>query len=215
MREADRPRDAQPPSDVADAPRFRRAEEADVPAIVALVESAYRGVSSRAGWTTEADLLDGQRTDADEVRSLLADPRARIVLATDAHGALLGCVKLENGHETDATTHDGGGNAGSEATSIETSGAAWIGLFAVNPTLQARGLGRALLAEAERLARTELGRSAARMTVIAQRDVLLAWYARCGYAPTGATEPFPYGNPRAGLPRRPDLYFVVLEKRLG
>jgi GNAT superfamily N-acetyltransferase len=183
--------------DRSGTPRFRHAHAGDVDAIVALVESAYRGASSRAGWTTEAELLDGQRTDADEVRALLADPHARIVLATDADGALLGCVKLEDG-----------GDAHGE-------GFAWIGMFAVSPTLQARGLGRALLAEAERLARTEFGRSAARMTVIAQRDVLLAWYARCGYAPTGATEPFPYGNPRAGRPRRPDLYFVVLEKRLG
>ncbi len=185
-------------SDATDAPRFRRANAGDVDAIVALVESAYRGPASRAGWTTEADLLDGQRTDADEVRALLADPHARLVLATDADGALLGCVKVED-----------------DAISKEGVGAAWIGMFAVNPTLQTRGLGRALLAEAERLARTELGRSVARMTVIAQRDVLLAWYARCGYAPTGATLPFPYGNPRAGLPRRPDLHFVVLEKRLG
>jgi GNAT superfamily N-acetyltransferase len=187
-------------TDTRETPRFRRAHAGDVDAIVALVESAYRGPSSRTGWTTEADLLDGQRTDADEVRTLLADPRARIVLATDDDGALLGCVKLEDGGDADGDTSDG---------------FAWIGMFAVNPTLQARGLGRALLAEAERLARTALGRTVARMTVIAQRDVLLAWYARCGYAPTGATEPFPYGNPRAGLPRRPDLYFVVLEKRLG
>src|SRR4051794_13241714 len=42
---------------------FREAGPADLGAIVALVESAYRGESSRAGWTTEADLLDGQRTD--------------------------------------------------------------------------------------------------------------------------------------------------------
>jgi predicted N-acetyltransferase YhbS len=187
-----------PPDAPPDAPRFRRATDADVPAVVALVESAYRGTSSRAGWTTEADLLDGQRTDADEVRALLADPRARILLATDAAGALLGCVKLED----DAIANDG-------------VGAAWIGMFAVSPTLQARGLGRALLTEAERQAHTELGHALARMTVIAQRAEILAWYARRGYAPTGATEPFPYGNPRAGLPKRDDLYFTVLEKRLG
>jgi GNAT superfamily N-acetyltransferase len=181
-----------PPDAPPDAPRFRRATDADVPAIVALVESAYRGTSSRAGWTTEADLLDGQRTDADEVRALLADPRARILLATDAAGALLGCVKLEDADD-----------------------AAWIGMFAVSPTLQARGLGRALLTEAERQAHTELGHALARMTVIAQRAEILTWYARRGYTPTGATEPFPYGNPRAGLPKRDDLYFTVLEKRLG
>jgi ribosomal protein S18 acetylase RimI-like enzyme len=91
---------------------------------------------------------------------------------------------------------------------------AHIGMFAVRPTLQSRGFGSALLEQAERLARAELGVTRAELSVIEQRLDLLPWYERRGYRRTGATEPFPYGNPRFGLPRRPDLRFVVLAKLL-
>jgi ribosomal protein S18 acetylase RimI-like enzyme len=169
---------------------FRRASTADVPAIVAVVESAYRGDASRAGWTTEADLLDGQRTDAQEVESLIADPAGQIVLAEEG-GQLVGSVLVSD--------HDGG---------------AYIGMFAVRPGRQGRGVGRALLAEAERVGREELGKSFAHMTVLVQRQELIAWYERRGYRRTGVNVPFPYGEPRSGLPRRGDLVFEVLRKDL-
>ena len=77
------------------APVFRDATPDDVPAIVALVESAYRGESSRAGWTTEADLLDGQRTDAGSVRELVAAPDSMVLLAQQPGAdALLACCHL-------------------------------------------------------------------------------------------------------------------------
>jgi ribosomal protein S18 acetylase RimI-like enzyme len=169
---------------------FRRALSEDVVRVVQLVESAYRGAASRVGWTTEADLLGGQRTDAEEVASLIAAPGACLLLAL-LSGRSVGCVLVR-------------AEAGSRVQ---------IGMFAVRPELQARGVGRALLGEAERLASAEWGATLARMTVIEQRGELLAWYARRGYHPTGETQPFPYGNPRFGLPRREDLRFVVLEKR--
>lgn len=53
------------------------------------------------------------------------------------------------------------------------------------------------------------------MTVIRQRSELIAFYARRGYVPSGATAPFPYGDARAGIPRRDDLEFIVLEKVLA
>lgn len=170
---------------------FRFATAADAELIVALVESAYRGEASRAGWTTEADLLDGQRTDRQEIEGLLADPGALIVLACEGD-AVAGSVVVTRAAER--TAH--------------------IGMFAVRPKLQARGIGRALLAEAERVAQVCFTATTTKMTVIEQRADLLAWYARRGYAPTGATEPFPYGDPRFGLPRRDDLRFLVLAKRL-
>ncbi|HVZ35028.1 MAG TPA: GNAT family N-acetyltransferase, partial [Polyangiaceae bacterium] len=166
------------------APPFsvRAALAADANAIVQLVESAYRGDSSRAGWTTEADLLDGQRTDMEQVAGLLINPAARILIArTDRE--LLGSVLVE----------------------AETAGVAHIGMFAVRPSLQGRGIGRALLEHAELLAREVFGAERAQMSVIEQRSDILAWYRRLGYRQTGATEPFPYGNPRFGLPRRADL----------
>ena len=169
---------------------FRRAGKADVAAVVALVESAYRGDASRAGWTTEADLLDGQRTDAAAVSALIADPGCQILLAHD-DAVLVGSLLLRD----------------------EESGA-HLGMIAVRPTAQGKGIGRALLAEAERIARDELGRRTARMTVLAQRPELIAWYQRRGFEPCGRREPFPYGDIRVGLPRRSDLFFEVLVKTL-
>jgi ribosomal protein S18 acetylase RimI-like enzyme len=170
--------------------QFRRATLADVPSIVALVESAYRGDASRVGWTTEADLLDGQRTDPDAVAELINNPESRILLAEGPDG-LLGSVLLSD-----------------EGEGI------YIGMFAVRPGGQGRGVGSALLAEVERVSRDEMGRPFARMTVLAQRPELIAWYERRGYQRTGEREPFPYGDPRLGLPRRDDLVFEVLRKAL-
>ncbi|MGZ6807861.1 MAG: hypothetical protein ACXVGG_14740, partial [Mycobacteriaceae bacterium] len=73
----------------------------------------------------------------------------------------------------------------------------------------------ALLAEAERMALRELACSTMEMTVITQRVELIAWYERRGYRRTGQTQPFPYGDERFGVPRRPDLAFEVLSKQLA
>lgn len=170
---------------------FGLATPADAEAILTLVESAYRGEPSRAGWTTEADLLGGQRTDREEVDALLGAAAVAIVLARQ-RAELVASV----------------------AVRIDLERVAHIGMFAVRPTLQRSGIGSTLLAEAERVAR-ERGAREAEMTVIEQRTELLGWYARRGYLPTGETEPFPYGNPRFGLPKRDDLRFLVLAKKLG
>jgi GNAT superfamily N-acetyltransferase len=177
---------------------YRVAVDRDVPAVVDLVESAYRGERSKAGWTTEADLLDGQRTDADEVAAIVAAPNKLLVLATDTDtGAdagvdLIACCLIER----------------------RDHGRAYFGSFAVRPGMQGGGIGKGLLAEAERIARDDWACSVVEMTVIAQREDLIAWYVRRGYAVTGETRPFPYGDPRFGLPRRDDLHFAVVEKPL-
>jgi ribosomal protein S18 acetylase RimI-like enzyme len=87
-------------------------------------------------------------------------------------------------------------------------------MFAVSPALQGGGIGKTILAEAERQVRDRWGASRMEMTVLTQRADLIGWYERRGYARTGATEPFPYGDERFGLPRRPDLLFEVLAKAL-
>jgi ribosomal protein S18 acetylase RimI-like enzyme len=175
------------------APTFTTATTHDVPAVVALVESAYRGDASRAGWTTEADLLDGQRTDAEAVRAIAASPSSQLLLARDDDGELVACCQLER--------RDGD--------------VCYFGMFAVRPGRQGSGLGRAVVTEAERRARQDWSASTMEMTVIAQRRDLIAWYVRLGYAETTETVPFPYGNERFGLPLRDDLYFVVLRKPLA
>ncbi|BFV55210.1 GNAT family N-acetyltransferase [Kitasatospora sp. CMC57] len=169
---------------------FRPAGPADVPALVELVESAYRGDASRAGWTTEADLLDGQRTDAEGVAAAIAAPGG-VVLLAERDGELVACCQLEHRGET-----------------------AYFGMFSVRPTQQGGGLGRMVLAEAERVARERWGVTALEMTVIVQRAELIAWYERRGYRRTGELSPFPYGDERFGVPRRPDLRFEKLVKAI-
>lgn len=169
---------------------FRDAVEADIPALVPLVTSAYRGDASRAGWTTEADLLDGNRIDPDVLRGDIVRPGSRVLLAERA-GILLGCAHV----------------------SIE-DGAGYFGMFSIRPDLQGAGLGKLLLVEAERVVREEWKLPAMRMTVIDVREELIAFYERRGYRRTGIKKPFPATDPRFGIPRRDDLRFEVLEKPL-
>ncbi|MGC5011877.1 GNAT family N-acetyltransferase [Streptosporangium sp. DT93] len=182
-----------PSGDASGAARqtFRVATAEDVPALVSLIESAYRGESSRAGWTTEADLLEGQRTDAEAVADVLREPGGLMLLA-ESGDETVACCQLERREEH-----------------------AYFGMFAVRPTLQGGGLGRTLLERAERLARDEWGVTEMRMTVISAREELLAWYVRRGYTRTGERSAFPYGDERFGVPTREDLEFELLVKRLA
>ncbi len=169
------------------------AEPADLPAIAELVNSAYRGEGSRLGWTTEADYIDGQRTDVQALQAdLAANPDARILMLRDEGGVLLGTVWLEP---------------------VEGGETWYLGMLTIRPDLQTGGLGRSLLEGAEADAQAA-GARRIRMTVVAIRDTLIAWYQRRGYALTGETRPWPYEDERFGQPRRDDLSFVVLEKAL-
>ena len=172
--------------------RLRPAALSELSALSELVNSAYRGDSSRLGWTTEADLLGGQRTDVQSLRAQLEASDSALLLAEADGGGLLGCVYLER----------------------EEGGGAYLGMLTVAPDAQRGGLGKAILAQAEQYAARTWGASSVSMTVIGQREDILGWYARRGYSDTGLTQPFPYGDPRFGLPRRKDLYFKVLRKPL-
>ena len=87
-----------------------------------------------------------------------------------------------------------------------------ITMLAVAPEFQTAALGRALLADAEKLAANS-GAALAKITVVQQR-VLIAWYERRGYRRTGSLEAFPYGGDSVGTPLRHDLRFVVMTKEL-
>jgi ribosomal protein S18 acetylase RimI-like enzyme len=174
----------------ATGPTFRDATDADVDALVALIESAYRGDASRVGWTTEADILQGQRTDPEGVLAVIKSPDSRL-LTVEQDGRIVACCQLE--HRGDH---------------------AYFGMFAVSPTQQGGGLGKTVMAEAERRARETWGVTEMRMTVISVRDDLIAWYERRGYRRTGRMSPFPYGDERFGVPLRADLRFELLVKPL-
>ena len=172
--------------------KFRFATEADIDNIVDLVQSAYRGDASRKGWTTEADLIDGQRTDAGLVRDALERQDTDILLAeTDR---LVGCAEL--------ATFNGPG-AG-----------AYFGMFAVDPAQQGRGIGGAVLDEIERIARDDRREQRLVLLVISLRTEMIDLYLRRGFVPTGGMQAFPYGEDRYGVPRRNDLELLVMAKEL-
>jgi ribosomal protein S18 acetylase RimI-like enzyme len=170
---------------------FRNATEADVPALVALVTSSYRGETSRQGWTTEADILDGNRIDPQLLAADIARADSIVLVADAADGGMLACAHV-----------------------CVESDAGYFGMFAVRPERQGGGIGRRVLAEAECIARERFGVPVLRMSVIDVREDLIGWYERRGYRRTGITKPFPYGDERFGVPKRPDLRFEVLEKAL-
>src|SRR5262245_2693127 len=169
----------------------RIATAADAAALVSLVNSAYRGDSSKAGWTTEADLLGGQRTDVERIVETIARPD-NVILVCEQDRRLVGCVHLER-----------------------TGDDCYLGMLTILPTRQSAGLGRELLEAAERWSIDHWSSRSVHMTVIAQRTELIAWYERRGYRRTGERKPFPYGDERFGLPRRDDLVFDVLRKSLS
>jgi ribosomal protein S18 acetylase RimI-like enzyme len=158
----------------------------------ALVNSAYRGESSRAGWTTEADYIGGQRTNPDLIkRDFFGPDRTMLVLREQANSEILACVSLEwLPNET-----------------------AYLGMLTVKPALQAKGVGRSLLEASENFARSK-GFTKIELSVVHLRDSLMAWYERRGYTRTGVTKPFPYWNEEFGLPNVEGLHFIVFSKNL-
>ena len=168
---------------------IRPATPADLPALHALIERAYRGESAKVGWTHEADLLGGQRTDLAALADMLADPDQHLLVAEDA-ATLTGCVSVTR----------------------KPGGRGYLGLLTVDPTLQAAGLGKRLITAAEDCARA-FGAGTMEMTVIASRGELIAYYERRGYALTGERRPFPLDAPGI-VPKTRDLEFVVLERVL-
>jgi len=175
----------------ASAPRsdrdtsIRFATAADVIPLHALIESGYRGDSARLGWTHEADIVEGERTTIEELRAIVDDPGSRMLVIQDA-AALVGCVHVRK----------------------KSGGLCYLGMLCVAPRRQAGGIGKDLIAAAERTAVEVFSAERMEMTVIDRRSELIAFYERRGYAPTGERRAFP-------VPVVSNLNFVVLSKPLA
>lgn len=170
--------------------RVAAAEDAE--AVAALVQSSYRGEESRRGWTTEADLIGGQRTDPAMVRDLVTSPESVVLVATEQDGTLVACCHV-----------------------ARRPGAGYLGMFAVRPGRQGNGYGRAMLDAAERHVREAWAGDRLELTVLNHRPELMAWYERCGFVRTGEEHDFPYGDERYGRPRRDDLVLLEMAKDLA
>ena len=164
---------------------IRLARDEDLPRLHAVIERAYRGEEARSGWTHEADLLEGTRTDIPTLRAILARPGERLLMISRADTPV-GCVQVSD----------------------RGNGMAYLGLLCVDPTLQAGGIGKRLVEAAEQCARTAFAASDIEMTVIENRVELIAYYERRGYVRTEERRDFPFAVV-------PPLYMAVLVKSLG
>lgn len=175
---------------------FRNATSDDVELLLPLIQSAYRGEESRAGWTTEADLASGARIDAAGLLEKIETPNSVILVVADEQDKLVSCC---------------------EVVWREDAQVGYFGLFAVDPKRQGGGVGRQVLAYAENYARREWGAPRMEMWVLWQREEIIAYYTRRGYKKTGEQRPFPHESLARfnGKALRDDLYFEVLVKDLA
>ena len=160
----------------------------DIPALVKLLNNAYRGEESKKGWTTEADMVAGDlRTDEVNLKELMELPDAAFLKFTNAKNEIEGCVFLH-----------------------KRQGKIYLGMLSVSPGLQAKGIGKQIMAAAELFAK-EQGCPAVFMRVISIRHELVAWYERQGYNKTGEIQPF--DDTKFGTAKQP-IEFVVMQKEL-
>ncbi|MBC7385042.1 MAG: GNAT family N-acetyltransferase [Cryobacterium sp.] len=162
----------------------------DAEAVTRLVNSAYRGEASRAGWTTEADLIGGQRTDVERIFEMIEDSDASLQIAW-LDGELVACVLLKRENESTG----------------------YLGMLSVDPTLQAAGVGKKLIAHSEALVKS-WGCRSMRLIILQARTDLAAYYERRGYRKTGFSEPFPGTDPRFGVPKVEGLRLEEMRKHL-
>jgi ribosomal protein S18 acetylase RimI-like enzyme len=163
----------------------RIAVPADLPRLHPVIERAYRGDSARQGWTHEADLLSGERIGDGDLQAMIADP-AQLLLVAEQGDVALGCVSL----------------------TARGAGLVYLGLLCVDPTRQAGGIGKTIMAAAEKVSREVLDGDRIEMTVIDSRAELIAYYERRGFVRTGERRPFP-------VELDPPLRMVVLEKAIA
>jgi GNAT superfamily N-acetyltransferase len=171
---------------------FKTATPLDAQNLAQLVNSAYRGDSSKLGWTTEADLLDGQRTDAKNLTALINEPENQIEMAIDSDShSLVGCVYLKK----------------------ENSHTLYFGMLTVAPKLQTKGTGKALIKHIEEFAKKN-HYNFIRISVIQFRTELIKFYERRGFVSTGQFEDFPEDDPQFGIPKINGLKLMEFIKTL-
>lgn len=167
----------------------------DIPELLVLIHSAYRGEGSKRGWTTEADILDGSRIYDSTLQKYIENSNSVLVKYTNEaefeDDRILACVYLDKVEKKNELK-------------------CYLGLLTVSPELQGRGIGKQLLQFANDWARSQ-GCVSIIMTVISSRVELIAWYERHGFSITDEREPF-FTDPEFGLPKQ-DIEFAVLEKR--
>lgn len=167
-----------------------KANSQDIPALNALVNSAYRGEESKKGWTTEASILDGIRINEETLVGYFERAEVSILKCMNESGEICGTVYLEL-----------------NAPKL------YLGMFAVSPTLQGKGIGKLLMQKAEEFAIANYCDHVA-ITVISSRSELIEWYIRHCYKATGDSIAFENLETPFGDPKTENIRLIRMEKSL-
>ncbi len=166
---------------------FRTANKFDAEAIAQLVNKAYRPETGSAGWTHESNLVSGNRTSVGQIAEVMSKPDSVILVGLKC-SEIVSCVHVE---KNGSYSH--------------------IGMLTVNPKLQVTGVGKQMLAHAERYANESFGSEKFIMDVVSSRSELIAFYLRRGYRKTGIVQDYPV-SAGVGTPKFSGLKIEVLEK---
>jgi ribosomal protein S18 acetylase RimI-like enzyme len=167
-----------------------KANPTDIPELNTLINSAYRGEISKNGWTTEAEILDGIRINEETLATYFEQSNVSILKCSNEVGEIIGTVYLE----------------------LNTP-KLYLGMFAVSPFVQGKGIGKMLLKEAEELALTHHCDRIA-ISVISNRAELIEWYKRHGYEADGHSIAFEEIENRFGDPKIDEIRLISMEKLL-
>jgi len=161
---------------------FEKAGIHQAQAISDLINLTYRG---SIGWTTEAAIIQGDRTNRQEIEAAMLNPGGHFFVVNQL-STPAACIYIASEQEH-----------------------AYIGFFSVHPSLQGQGFGSYMLEQAEIFARDSLQAHTFVLFVISQRPELIAFYQRRGYRGTGRIEAFPS---YLGTPKITGLTIEYLEK---
>lgn len=172
---------------------FYKAELSDAAAMSQLVNRAYRGETSRKGWTTEADILDGIRATTKDIAEII-NASDQFMLMGELDQKIVACIQCQK------QAYDG-------------QSVAQFGMIAVEPSKQNRGHGKDLIQAAEAITKREWGVAGFAMLVITRRTDIIDFYQRLGYEPTHTYVDFPV-NPEKWQPKVSGLALQYLVKKL-
>lgn len=164
-------------------PGLRPATLSDAPAVALLINRAF---------SVESSFKKGDRTNPQQVREKMSTGSFFVV---KEGSALIGCIYIEVAQP------------GNDHTIAKGEGAGYIGMLAIDPAQQGKGMGKRLMRFAEQELK-DRGCTRVQLRIIHLRQELYSFYKAQGYRETGTSPyPFPEGTSRP-------VHFVNMEKAL-
>ncbi|MFT4021290.1 MAG: GNAT family N-acetyltransferase [Acinetobacter sp.] len=159
-----------------------------IPQLLDLVNIAYRSKTNQ-GWTSEADLVSGDRIHTYHLNEILSDPSSKIFIIFQA-SQLVACVHINISNQS-----------------------CYIGMLTTHPDVQNQGIGKIMLDYAEKFALNHYAITSFTLSVLSARTELINYYKRRGYEMTNIVDAYPH-NANVGIPKSDTLTVLHLIKHI-